>query len=83
MPFSLKNAGATYQRLVNRMFSKQIWRNMEVYIDDMLVKSKEESAHLDDLEEMFATLRQYQMKLNPNKCAFGVASGKFLALMVS
>ena len=49
------------------MFSKQIRRNMKMYVDDMVVKSKEESAHLDDLEETFTTLRQYQMKLNPNK----------------
>ena len=83
MPFKLKNAGATYQRLVNKMFSKQIGRNMEVYVDDMLVKSREELGHLDDLKETFATLRQYQMKLNPRKCAFGVASGKFLGFMVS
>ena len=59
MPFELKNARATYQMLVNKMFSKQIGRNMEVYVDDMLVKSKEELAHVDDLKEMFATLRQY------------------------
>ena len=65
------------------MFSKQIGRNMEVYVDDMLVKSKEELAHLDDLRETFATLRQYQMKLNSSKCVFGVASGKFLGFMVS
>ena len=65
------------------MFSKQIGRNIEVYVDDMLVKSKEESTHLDDLEETFTTLRQYQMKLNPSKCAFGIASGKFLGFMVS
>ena len=83
MPFGLKNAGATYQRLVNKMFSAQIGRNMEVYIDDMLVKSKEEPTHLDDLKQTFTTLRQYQMKLNPSKCAFGVASGKFLGFMVS
>ena len=83
MPFRLKNAGATYQRLVNKMFSRQIGRNMEVYMDDMLVKSKEKPTHLDDLKEMFATLRQYQMKLNLSKCAFGVASGKFLGFMVS
>ena len=57
MPFKLKNAGATYQRLMNKMFSKQIGKNMEVYVDDMLVKSKEELAHLDDLNETFATLR--------------------------
>ena len=83
MPFRLKNTGATYQRLVNKMFSKQIGRNMEVYVDDMLVKSKEELTHLEDLKETFATLRQYRMKLNPSKCAFGVASGKFLGFMVS
>jgi len=56
---------------------------MEVYVNDMLVKSKEELTHLDDLKETFATLRQYQMKLNPSKCIFGVASGKFLWFMVS
>ena len=83
MPFGLKNARATYQRLVNKMFSKQIGRNMEVYVDDMLVKSKEELMHLDDLKETFTTLKQYQMKLNPAKCVFGVASGKFLGFMVS
>ena len=83
MPFGLKNAGATYQRLVNKMFNKQIGRKMEVYVDDMLVKSKEEATHLDDLEETFITFRQYQMRLNPNKCTFGVASGKFLGFMVS
>ena len=83
MPFGLKNVGATYQRLVNKMFNKQIGRNMEVYVDDMLVKSKEELAHLDDLKEMFTNLKQYQMKLNPSKCVFGVASGKFLGFMVS
>ena len=57
MPFKSKNAGSTYQRLVNKMFSKQIGRNMEVYVDDMIVKSKEELAHLDDLKETFATLK--------------------------
>lgn len=83
MPFVLKNAEATYQRLVNKMFSKQICRNMEVYVDDMLVKSKEELAYLDDLKETFATLKQYQMKLNPSKCVLGVALEKFLGFMVS
>ena len=57
MPFGLKNAGTTYQRLVNKMFSKWIERNMEVYVDDMLVKSKEEITHLDDLKETFATFK--------------------------
>ena len=65
------------------MFNKQIRRNIKVYMDDMLVKSKEESAHMDNLQEMFTTLGQYQMKLNPSKCTFGVALGKFLRFMVS
>ncbi|XP_030963402.1 uncharacterized protein LOC115984522 [Quercus lobata] len=83
MPFGLKNAGATYQRLVNHMFRPQIGRNVEVYVDDMLVKSIDEGSHLDDLQETFETLRRYKMKLNPSKCAFGVSSGKFLGFMVS
>ena len=83
MPFGLKNVGATYQRLVNQMFNKQIERNVEVYVDNMLVKSKEKENHLDDLKEMFNTLRQYSMKLNPAKCTFGVSSKKFLSFMVS
>ena len=83
MPFGLKNVGATYQRLVNHMFRPQIGRNVEVYVDDMLVKSLDEGKHLDDLQETFNTLRQYNMKLNPNKCAFGVASRKFIGFMVS
>jgi len=61
------------------MFHPQIERNVEVYVDDMLVKSVRETQHLDDLQETFHTLRQYKMKLNPSKCAFGVASGKFLS----
>ena len=59
MPFGLKNTGATYQRLVNKMFSQQIGRNMELYVDDMLVKSKEKLTYLDDLKETFATLKKY------------------------
>ena len=83
MPFGLKNAGAMYQRLVNQMFKKQIGKNVEVYVNDMLVKSKEEEDHLDDLKETFNTLRQYSMKLNPSKCVFGVSSGKFLGFIAS
>ena len=83
MPFGLKNAGVTYQRLVNRIFSHQIGRNVEVYVDDMLVKSKDETNHLDDLKETFSTLRKYNMKLNPAKCIFAVTSRKFLGFMVS
>jgi len=83
MSFGLKNAGATYQRLVNQMFSKRIGRNREVYVDDMLVKRKEAKTHLEDLQETFDTLRRYRMKLNPAKCVSGVSSGKFLNFMVS
>ena len=83
MPFGLKNVGITYQRLVNHMFRPQIGQNVEVYVDDMLVKSLDEEKHLDDLQETFVTLRQYNMKLNPKKCAFGVSSGKFLRFMIS
>ena len=62
MPFDLKNAGATYKCLVNGMFQDLIGKNMEVYIDDMLVKSKEAGGHVQDLEECFAILRKYNMK---------------------
>ena len=65
------------------MFRPQIGRNVEVYIDDMLVKSLDEEKHLDNLRETFDTLRRHQMKLNPSKCAFGVSSGKFLGFMIS
>ncbi|KAL5739702.1 hypothetical protein ACOSP7_028596 [Xanthoceras sorbifolium] len=82
MPFGLKNAGATYQRLVNRMFALQLRRNMEVYVDDMLTKSLEADNHRADLEETFTTLKRYNMRLNPEKCVFGVTFRKFLGFMV-
>ena len=83
MPFGLKNERVTYQRLVNHMFSHQIGRNVEVYIDDMPVKRKDEANHLDDLKETFSTVHKYNMKLNPTKCVFVVALGKFLGFLVS
>ena len=83
MPFGLKNAGATYQRLMNKMFTHQLERNVQVYVDDMLVKSMRENDHLNDLQKTFNTLRSYNMKLNPSKCVFGVTAGKFLGFMVS
>ena len=83
MPFGLKNAGATYQRLVNRMFQKRIGVIMEVYIDDMLVKSTTAGLHIAHLSEAFQILRNYNLKLNPAKCAFGVSSGKFLGFIVN
>ena len=83
MPFGLKNAGATYQWLVNMMFKEQINEMMEVYIDYMLVKSKVTSNHVLHLADTFNILRTYRMKLNPLKCAFGMASRKFLRFMVN
>ena len=83
MPFGLKNAGATYQRLVNRMFQKQIGTTMEVYIDDMLVKSTAAELHIAHLSEAFQILREYNMKLNQAKCAFGVSARKFLGFLVN
>ncbi|XP_074336645.1 uncharacterized protein LOC141673809 [Apium graveolens] len=83
MPFGLINAGATYQRLVNMMFKNQIGRTMEVYMDDMLVKSKVANDHIKNLMEMFNILRRFRMKLNPQKCMFGVESGKFLGFIVN
>ena len=83
MPFGLKNAGATYQRLMNKMFAHQLGRNVQVYVDDMLVKSVRENDHLSDLHETFNTLWSYNMKLNPSKCVFGVTAGKFLGFMVT
>ncbi|KAL0411817.1 UNVERIFIED_CONTAM: putative protein K02A2.6 [Sesamum latifolium] len=83
MSFGLKNAGATYQRLVDKIFRLQLGKNMEVYMDDMLVKSKEAPHHVEDLEETFTVLRKYLLKLNPGKCAVGVSGGRFLGFMVT
>nr|XP_027126139.1 uncharacterized protein LOC113742510 [Coffea arabica] len=83
MPFGLKNTGATYQRLINRLFKDQIGRNVEAYVDDILVKSLTTSTFLSDVREVFGVLRDSRMKLNPKKCVFGVTSGKFLRYLVS
>ncbi|KAL0299002.1 UNVERIFIED_CONTAM: hypothetical protein Sradi_6560000 [Sesamum radiatum] len=83
MPFGLKNAGVTYQRLVDKIFQPQLGRNMEVYVDDMLAKSKEACNHVKDLKETFEVLKKYWLKLNPGKCAFGVSGGRFLGFMVT
>ncbi|GJW39599.1 reverse transcriptase domain-containing protein [Tanacetum coccineum] len=78
MPFGLRNAGATYQRLVDKAFHKQIGRNLEVYVDDLVIKSRTEDEIVRDIEETFKTLREINMKLNPKKCTFGVEEGMFL-----
>ena len=83
MPFELKNARSTYQRMVTKMFKEQLGRNMEAYIDDMVVKSKALEDHLTDLTKTFKTLQKHRLKLNASKCAFGVSSGKFLGYMVT
>ena len=82
MPFGLKNAGSTYQRMMTKMFEPQLGKNIKVYIDDMVVKSKEVSDHMDDLGNIFGTLRKHKLRLNASKCSFGVRSGKFLGYMV-
>ena len=78
MPFDLKNMGATYQRLMNKVFTELIGDLMEVYIDDMLIKTREEGSLLSDLEVVFSCLRQHNMRLNLHKCAFVVEARKFL-----
>ena len=83
MPFGLKNAGSTYQRMVTKMFKEQLERNMEAYIDDMVVKSKAMEDHLKDLTKTFETLRKHHPKLNASKCASGVSSRKFLGYLVT
>ncbi|XP_075521560.1 uncharacterized protein LOC142554767 [Primulina tabacum] len=77
------NAGATYQRLMDKVFEKQLGRNVEVYVDNILSKSREGASFISDLEETFATLMHYGIKLNPAKCIFGVKSGKFLGFIVT
>ncbi|PKA54419.1 RNA-directed DNA polymerase like [Apostasia shenzhenica] len=83
MPFGLKNAGATYQRMIDIVFKNQRGRNLKAYVDDILVKSKTLTEHLGDLRETLDTLRRYNLKLNPAKCTFGAASRKFLGYLVS
>ena len=83
MPFWLKNAGFPYQRMMTRMFKPQLGKSVEVYIDDMVVKSKVVSEHLGDIGNIFEILRKHKLRLNASKCSFGVGSGKFLGYMVT
>ena len=83
MPFGLKNVGFTYQRMMTKMFESQMDKNIEVYIDDMVVKSKIVSKHIGDLTNIFEILRGHKLRLNASKCSFGVDSGKFLGYMVT
>ena len=83
MHFGLKNAGSTYQRIITKMFESQMSKNIEVYIDDMVVKSKIVSEHIRNLTNIFKILRGHKLRLNASKCFFGVGSGKFLGYMVT
>ena len=83
MSFGLKNAGSTYQRMMTRVFEPQLGKNIEIYIDDMVVKSKVVSEHLGDLDSTFNVLKKHKLRLNASKCFFGVGSGKFLGYMVT
>ena len=83
MPFGLKNAGSTYQRMMTKMFKAQMGKNIEVYIDDMVVKSKIVSEHVADLTNIFKILKGHKLRLNASKYSFGVGSGKFLGYMVT
>jgi hypothetical protein len=83
MSFGLKNAGATYQRAIQACFKRQLNKNIEAYVDDVVVKTKNSDTLIVDLEETLASLREYRWKLNPNKCVFGVPSGKLLSFIIS
>jgi len=83
MSFGLKNAGSTYQRMMTRMFELQLGKNIEVYIDDMVVKSKVVSEHVGDLGDIFRILRKHKLCFNASKCSFDVGSDKFLGYMVT
>ena len=83
MPFSLKNAWFIYQRIMTRMFEPQLGKNIEVYINDIVVKSKVVFKHVGDLGDIFEILRKYKLRLNASKCSFGIGSSKFLGYMVT
>ena len=83
MPFGLKNTGSTYQRMMTKMFESRLGKNIEIYIDDMVVKSKAVSEHVGDLRDIFEILRKHKLHLNASKCSFDVGSGKFLGYMVT
>ena len=82
MTFGLKNAGATYQRAMNYIFHELIGKIVEIYIDDVVVKSKGHQEHLADLRRALECTRRHGLKMNPNKCTFGVSAGQFLGFMV-
>jgi hypothetical protein len=82
MPFGLKNAGATYQRMMQNCLGSQIGCNIQVYIDDMVITTRKEESLISDLQETFDNLNRYKLKLNPTKCSFGVSAGQLLGFLV-
>lgn len=83
MPFGLKNAGTTYQRLMDRILASMIGRNVQAYVDDMVVTSEEKDQHVIDLQELFNIIVKYNLKLNLEKCVLGVEAGKFLGFFLT
>jgi hypothetical protein len=83
MPFGLKNAGATYQRMMQNCLRSQIGRNIQVYIDDVVIITRKEESLINDLKETFDNLDRYKLKLNLAKCSFGVSAGQLLGFLVS
>ena len=83
MPFGLKNAGATYKRAINTLFHDMMYRDVDVYVDDMIVKARGRADHLATLKRLFERIQKFRLRLNPKKCTFGVTSGKLLGHMVS
>src|ERR1044072_2313018 len=83
MPFGLKNAGATYQRLMDKVFHRLIGKTMEVYVDDMIVKAEKMDLHVHNMAEAFDSMRRHNMRLNPEKCSLGINGGKFLEYTIS
>jgi hypothetical protein len=83
MSFRLNNAGATYQRAIQACFKRQLNKNVEAYVDDVVVKTRNSNTLIVDLEETFASLREHRWKLDPNKCVFSVPSGKLLGFIIS
>ncbi|WJX13071.1 hypothetical protein P8452_03506 [Trifolium repens] len=83
MPFGLKNAGETYQRAMVALFHDMMHKEIKVYVDDMIARSKTEEDHIFHLQKLFVRLRKYKLRLNPTKCTFGVRSGKLLGFIVS
>jgi hypothetical protein len=82
MSFGLKNVGATYQRAIQHFLANQIGRNIEAYVDDVVVKSKTTTDLINDLDETFRSLREFRWKLNPTKCIFGIPSGILLGYII-